>query len=77
MRRRGDPPIDEVAAVTQRLAVLLTAGVSPVSAWTYLLPDEPAVGPAGVATGVAAGDVAAPESSAARVARAAAAAGRR
>ncbi|WP_105033471.1 type II secretion system F family protein [Cryobacterium aureum] len=32
------PPIEEVAAVTQRLAVLLSAGVSPVSAWGYLLP---------------------------------------
>ncbi|MDJ0347994.1 hypothetical protein [Cryobacterium sp. PH29-G1] len=38
--RRGEaiPPIEEVAAVTQRLAVLLSAGVSPVSAWGYLLP---------------------------------------
>ncbi|MDJ0376243.1 type II secretion system F family protein [Cryobacterium sp. PH31-L1] len=38
--RRPDavPPIEEVAAVTQRLAVLLSAGVSPVSAWGYLLP---------------------------------------
>lgn len=32
------PPLEEVAAVTQRLAVLLSAGVSPVSAWGYLLP---------------------------------------
>ncbi|RNE62614.1 type II secretion system F family protein [Cryobacterium tepidiphilum] len=37
-----DPPVDEVAAVTQRLAVLLSAGVSPASAWTYLLPAEAA-----------------------------------
>jgi len=29
---------EQVAAVTQQLAVLLTAGVSPVSAWGYLLP---------------------------------------
>lgn len=36
------PPIDEVAAVTQRLAVLLAAGVSPASAWTYLLPSDAA-----------------------------------
>jgi tight adherence protein B len=43
MRRRTarEPPIEEVAAVTQRLAVLLSAGVSPVSAWTYLLPGHP------------------------------------
>ncbi|TFD06480.1 MULTISPECIES: type II secretion system F family protein [unclassified Cryobacterium] len=40
--RRADavPPIEEVAAVTQRLAVLLSAGVSPVSAWGYLLPPS-------------------------------------
>jgi len=31
-------PLDEVAALTQRLAVLLSAGVSPVSAWHYLVP---------------------------------------
>jgi tight adherence protein B len=42
MKRRAarEPPIEEVAAVTQRLAVLLSAGVSPVSAWAYLLPDD-------------------------------------
>lgn len=45
------PPVEEVAAVTQRLAVLLSAGVSPVSAWAYLLPppsepsETPGVGP--------------------------------
>ena len=40
--RRGEsvPPIEAVAAVTQRLAVLLSAGVSPVSAWGYLLPTS-------------------------------------
>lgn len=41
--RRGGvsvPPIEEVAAITQRLAVLLSAGVSPVSAWGYLLPAQ-------------------------------------
>ncbi|TFB87937.1 hypothetical protein E3O11_02310 [Cryobacterium levicorallinum] len=40
--RHGEsvPPIEEVAAVTQRLAVLLSAGVSPVSAWGYLLPTS-------------------------------------
>ncbi|WP_104193257.1 type II secretion system F family protein [Cryobacterium sp. Y82] len=45
--RRADtvPPIEEVAAVTQRLAVLLSAGVSPVSAWGYLLPEHGAVAP--------------------------------
>ena len=31
--RESEPPIEEVAQVTQRLAVLLSAGVSPVSAW--------------------------------------------
>lgn len=42
--RRADavPPVEEVAAVTQRLAVLLSAGVSPVSAWGYLLPAHDA-----------------------------------
>ena len=38
-RRRLDhavPPIESVAAVAQRLAVLLSAGVSPHSAWGYL-----------------------------------------
>lgn len=30
------PPLTGVAAVTQRLAVLLAAGVTPVSAWSYL-----------------------------------------
>ena len=39
-RRRGpaSPAIEEVAQVTQRLAVLLAAGVSPASAWAYLEP---------------------------------------
>lgn len=38
-RRAADAaPLDEIAAVAQRLAVLLSAGVSPVSAWGYLLP---------------------------------------
>ena len=35
------PPIEEVARVAERLSVLLAAGVSPVSAWDYLLPVEP------------------------------------
>ena len=45
-RRRGSasPAIDEVAQVTQRLAVLLAAGVSPASAWAYLEPVVPAPG---------------------------------
>ena len=40
MSRRAapPPPIEEVARVAERLAVLLAAGVSPVSAWEYLLP---------------------------------------
>jgi len=39
-RRRADgTPLEDVAAVTQRIAVLLSAGVSPASAWTYLLPE--------------------------------------
>jgi tight adherence protein B len=48
-RRRADadPPIEEVAQVTQRLAVLLSAGVSPVSAWGYLLPPDSAGLPRG------------------------------
>ena len=36
------PPIEEVARVAERLAVLLAAGVSPVSVWDYLLPAGPA-----------------------------------
>ena len=34
--RDHTPPIERVAAVTERLAVLLAAGVSPSTAWTYL-----------------------------------------
>ncbi|QYF73757.1 hypothetical protein [Cryobacterium sp. PAMC25264] len=38
-RRAAAPnPIDEVARIAERLAVLLAAGVSPVSAWDYLVP---------------------------------------
>jgi len=33
--------------VTQRIAVLLSAGVSPASAWTYLLPETSPESPAG------------------------------
>ncbi|MDQ1588347.1 MAG: tight adherence protein [Microbacteriaceae bacterium] len=38
VRRRPPPPpgIETVAAVTERLAVLLAAGVTPAAAWTYL-----------------------------------------
>jgi tight adherence protein B len=39
------PPIEEVARVAERLAVLLAAGVSPVSAWDYLLPSIPPAPP--------------------------------
>lgn len=42
MRRRGaDPPaVEAVAGQVQRLAVLLTAGVPPPSAWRYLAEQE-------------------------------------
>jgi len=71
MRRRGgsaSPAIEEVAQVTQRLAVLLAAGVSPASAWAYLEP----VG--AVPVGEEAPSPATPGS---RIIRVAAAAGRR
>ena len=44
-RRRPAPPpaIEEVARIAERLAVLLSAGVSPVSAWDYLVPAEAGV----------------------------------
>lgn len=35
-RAHAPPAIETVAAVTERLAVLLAAGVAPVSAWAYL-----------------------------------------
>jgi len=41
-RDRAVPPIESVAAVAQRLAVLLSAGVSPHSAWGYLESEPPA-----------------------------------
>lgn len=34
--RDRTPPVERVAAVTERLAVLLAAGVSPTAAWGYL-----------------------------------------
>jgi tight adherence protein B len=37
-RAPQSPPIEEVARVAERLAVLLAAGVSPTSVWDYLLP---------------------------------------
>ncbi len=36
LRGSASPAIEEVAQVTQRIAVLLAAGVSPASAWAYL-----------------------------------------
>ncbi|AMB59387.1 type II secretion system F family protein [Microterricola viridarii] len=41
-----EPPIEAVAAVTQRLAVLLAAGVAPHAAWRYLA-EHPARASAG------------------------------
>ncbi|MFO7689751.1 MAG: type II secretion system F family protein [Cryobacterium sp.] len=38
-RRAAGTPLATVATVAQRLAVLLAAGVSPASAWSYLLPE--------------------------------------
>lgn len=38
-RAHAPPAIEEVAAVTERLAVLLAAGVPPASAWAYLADD--------------------------------------
>lgn len=35
-RAHAPPPIEAVAAITERLAVLLAAGVAPASAWAYL-----------------------------------------
>lgn len=40
-RREASPGIDDVARVTQRLAVLLSAGVTPASAWQHLVEVEP------------------------------------
>lgn len=47
MSRRGaaPPPIDEVARIAERLAVLLSAGLSPVSAWDYLVPPAAEAAP--------------------------------
>jgi tight adherence protein B len=57
LRRSGRPPprLDAVAAVVQRLAVLLSAGVTPVSAWAYLDESAPPLA-ARVARRVAAGE---------------------
>lgn len=40
-RREASPGIDDVARVAQRLAVLLSAGVTPTSAWQHLVEVEP------------------------------------
>ncbi|MGO4691463.1 type II secretion system F family protein [Glaciibacter sp. 2TAF33] len=79
-RTAREPPIEEVAAVAQRLAVLLSAGVSPVSAWTYLVPeladDVPERPGESAAAGYPGEHAAAPaESSTVTVIRAAASAG--
>lgn len=47
---RAPPELIGVAAVTQRLAVLLGAGVAPASAWAYVAEAAPGV-PAAVAAG--------------------------
>lgn len=49
---RGPPPLSAVAATTQRLAVLLAAGVAPPSAWRYLAEFAPGA----VVDAVVAGD---------------------
>ena len=56
-RPAADAPLTAVAAIAQRLAVLLAAGVSPPSAWGYLLPDL-------AAPDLAAPDLGAPDSGA-------------
>jgi tight adherence protein B len=40
--RDPTPAVERVAAITERLAVLLTAGVTPASAWQYLADVSPA-----------------------------------
>ncbi|SDT27178.1 type II secretion system F family protein [Microterricola viridarii] len=40
----AEPPIEAVAAVTERLAVLLAAGVSPHAAWRYLAEEAAEAG---------------------------------
>ena len=54
MTRRPEVPnpIDEVARISERLAVLLAAGVSPVSAWDYLVPPAGADPPERPARGI-------------------------
>lgn len=46
--RRAPPPLAEVAAVAQRLAVLLGAGVAPASAWRHVAEGSPSPIPAAV-----------------------------
>jgi tight adherence protein B len=40
MKTAPEPPEEAVASIVQRLAVLLSAGVAPPSAWGYLVPDD-------------------------------------
>lgn len=55
--RRGRPPIEDVAVVSQRLAVLLSAGVPPSAAWRHL--ERAGQSPSTVAIVAAAADAAA------------------
>lgn len=48
---RGPPALSGVAAVTQRLAVLLAAGVAPASAWGYVAQGTSGVVPTAVVAG--------------------------
>ncbi|MEO6827694.1 MAG: type II secretion system F family protein [Microbacteriaceae bacterium] len=54
-RLRQPPAIEAVAGVTQRLAVLLGAGVAPASAWRYLAEIDADAGPSGGRSPVFAG----------------------
>jgi len=49
--KRAPPALAEVAAVAQRLAVLLAAGVAPASAWRHVADATPSPVPAAVAAG--------------------------
>ena len=76
-RPAADAPLTAVADIAQRLAVLLSAGVSPPSAWDYLLPEPGAEHLPGM---VAVGDAGGADTGGAdteRMLRAAAAAGER
>lgn len=71
-RRRRDPAgeVDAIAAITERLAVLLTAGVPASSAWSHVGPESAADADAGVLAAAASaahgGDPVAPAIAAAR-----------